>query len=93
MLRFIPNILTIGRIVLTVIFLTMLLYYPDAENKTAFMDTAFLLFVVTCITDLIDGPIARALNVTSKFGRMLVNKLPGPMTINSEANMAWITWG
>ena len=71
MLKMIPNILTIGRIVLTVVFLTMLLYYPDAENKTSFMDIAFVLFVITGITDLIDGPIARKLNVASKFGRIL----------------------
>ncbi len=71
MLKMIPNILTMGRIVLTVVFLTMLLYYPDAKNKTSFMDIAFALFVITCLTDLIDGPIARALNVTSKFGRIL----------------------
>ncbi len=71
MLKMIPNILTIGRIILTVVFLAMLLYYPGAENKTSFMDIAFVLFVITGITDLIDGPIARALNVTSKFGRIL----------------------
>lgn len=70
MLRFIPNILTMGRIVLTIIFLIMLLYYPAVKNKTSFMDTAFVLFIITCVTDLIDGPIARALNVVSKFGRM-----------------------
>jgi len=71
MLKMIPNILTISRIVLTVIFLAMLLCYPIATNKTFFMDTAFVLFVVTCLTDVIDGPIARALSVTSKFGRIL----------------------
>ena len=71
MLRLTPNILTVGRIVLTLIFLIMLLYYPTAKNKTSFLDTAFGLFVITCVTDLIDGPIARALNVVSKFGRIL----------------------
>jgi CDP-diacylglycerol--glycerol-3-phosphate 3-phosphatidyltransferase len=49
----------------------MLLYYPGAENKTPFMDIAFVLFVITGMTDLIDGPIARKLNVVSKFGRIL----------------------
>jgi len=71
MLRFIPNTLTIMRIVLTIVFLTMLLYYPAAKNKQSFLDTAFVLFVITALTDIIDGPIARALNVTSKFGRIL----------------------
>ncbi len=73
MLRFIPNILTFGRLVLTIIFLIMILYSPpaDAENRPLFLDIAFVIFVVAGLTDIIDGPIARKLNVTSKFGRMM----------------------
>ncbi len=57
------------RIVLTIVFLTILLYYPTVQNKQSFLDTALVLFVVTAGTDIIDGPIARKLNVVSKFGR------------------------
>ena len=71
MLRFIPNILTFGRFVLTIIFLTMLLCLPHVTNKSFFLDIAFVIFVVAGLTDMIDGEIARRLNVTSKFGRML----------------------
>ena len=35
------------------------------------MDIVFVLFCLAGVTDLIDGPIARKLNVTSKFGRMM----------------------
>jgi len=73
MLRFIPNILTFGRLVLTVIFLIMIICTPspDAENRAAFLDIAFVLFVIAGLTDIADGKIARKLNVTSRFGRMI----------------------
>ena len=73
MLWYIPNILTFARLVLTLVFLVMILYTPrvGAEGRTFFLDIAFIIFVIAAITDLIDGPIARRLNVTSKFGRMI----------------------
>ena len=73
MLRLIPNILTFGRFVLTIVFLIMMLYAPppDAENRAFFLDIAFVLFVIAGLTDMVDGAIARKLNVASKFGRML----------------------
>ena len=76
MLKQIPNILTFGRFVLTVIFLIMLLYSPRfyAQGELpfpGFLDIAFILFVVAGLTDMVDGAIARKLGVASKFGRML----------------------
>jgi CDP-diacylglycerol--glycerol-3-phosphate 3-phosphatidyltransferase len=71
MLKQVPNILTFGRLVLTILFLVLLLYLPYANNKTLVLDIAFTIFVVAGLTDIADGPIARKLDVTSKFGRML----------------------
>jgi len=76
MLKQIPNILTLGRFVLTVVFLIMLLYapklYADGERPFPdFLDIAFILFVIAGITDMIDGTIARLMGVASKFGRMM----------------------
>lgn len=73
MLRYLPNILTMGRFVLTVIFLLMVLWSPGipAHRYSLFIDIAFVLFVVAGLTDMADGPIARKLGVTSKFGRMV----------------------
>ena len=73
MLRQVPNILTFGRLVLTIVFLGMILYAPapDAENRAFFLDVAFVIFVIAGLTDVVDGPVARRLNVTSKFGRMV----------------------
>lgn len=76
MLKLIPNILTFGRLVLTVVFLIMVLYSPRfyAEGERpfpGFLDFAFILFVIAGLTDMVDGAIARKLNVVSKFGRMI----------------------
>ena len=71
MVRFVPNILTFSRLVLTIVFLIMILYSPGVENKGAFLTLAFVLFVIAGLTDIIDGRIARKYNVTTKFGRMV----------------------
>ena len=76
MLKLIPNILTMGRLVLTIVFLVMILlaprYYADGEVPfPGFLDVAFIIFVVAGLTDIADGIAARRLNVTSKFGRIV----------------------
>ena len=73
MWRFVPNILTFGRLVLTVVFLIMILYSPKMAkaDRAWFLDVAFVLFVIAGLTDIVDGIVARRFNVTSKFGRMV----------------------
>jgi len=73
MLKQLPNILTLGRLVLTVIFLAMLLFAPEPADpdRSLYLDLAFVLFVITGLTDIVDGKLARKFNVTSKFGRIL----------------------
>jgi CDP-diacylglycerol--glycerol-3-phosphate 3-phosphatidyltransferase len=76
MLKLLPNILTLGRFVLTVIFLIMILLAPPryAQGELPFpdfLDVAFILFVIAGLTDMVDGTIARKLGVASKFGRMM----------------------
>jgi CDP-diacylglycerol--glycerol-3-phosphate 3-phosphatidyltransferase len=83
MLKSIPNILTFGRLVLTIVFLAMILFSPRyyAEGEVpfpGFLDVAFIIFVIAGLTDMVDGYAARRLNVASKFGRMvdpLVDKI------------------
>ncbi|MFZ0034495.1 MAG: CDP-alcohol phosphatidyltransferase family protein [Sedimentisphaerales bacterium] len=83
MLKQIPNILTLGRFALTAIFLVMLLYSPRfyAQGEVpypGFLDTAFIILVIAGLTDVIDGPVARKLNIATKFGRIvdpLVDKI------------------
>jgi CDP-diacylglycerol--glycerol-3-phosphate 3-phosphatidyltransferase len=73
MLKYVPNILTFCRLVLTVVFLVMVIYAPGVPHEKVvwFWDVAFAIFVIAGVTDLIDGPIARGLGVTSKFGRIM----------------------
>ena len=73
LVRLIPNALTFARLILTLGFLVMVLYAPhtgEAKPATLLM-IAFTLFVIAGLTDIIDGPVARAFGVTSKFGRMI----------------------
>ena len=47
-------------------------YYSEGERPfPGFLDYAFILFVVSGLTDIFDGMAARRFNVTSKFGRMM----------------------
>jgi CDP-diacylglycerol--glycerol-3-phosphate 3-phosphatidyltransferase len=71
MIKQTPNILTFARLALTIVFLIMTLYSPFVANKPSFLDITFIVFLTAALTDIIDGPIARKLNVASKFGRML----------------------
>jgi CDP-diacylglycerol--glycerol-3-phosphate 3-phosphatidyltransferase len=71
MRRLIPNILTFGRLVLTIVFLGMILYSPYVANRQSFLDAAFAFFLVAGLTDIIDGITARKFNVASRFGRMM----------------------
>lgn len=72
-IKHVPNALTIGRLVLTVVFLAMVLYTPaSGEPKSSnYLLVAFILFVVTGLTDIVDGKVARMYDVTSKFGRIV----------------------
>lgn len=68
----IPNMLTFGRLVLSVVFLVMVYLSPNrAEPKWLYLDTAFVIFLIAAFTDLADGYLARKFNATSKFGRIV----------------------
>lgn len=65
-----PNILTISRIaVIPLIFVSVFQFAPF--NTFAWAMFAGILFVAASITDYLDGYLARALNQTSAFGRLL----------------------
>ena len=71
MIKLLPNILTLMRLGLSIVFLLMILYSPGVEHRSIFLDGAFILFIVAGLTDIIDGIVARRFDATSKFGRML----------------------
>jgi CDP-diacylglycerol--glycerol-3-phosphate 3-phosphatidyltransferase len=72
-IRHIPNILTVARLVMTAVILGMILYAPTLgqEKPAGILLAAFVLFVIAGLTDIVDGYIARQCNATSKFGRMV----------------------
>jgi len=71
MWKHVPNMLTFMRLGLTIVFLWMILYSPQATNRPFFLDIAFVLFVIAGFSDIVDGHIARRFNATTKFGRMI----------------------
>ncbi len=62
----IPNILTFSRVLLIPVFV-ILFYWPT--DKSNFY--AALVFVLAAFTDLLDGYLARKLDLTTKFGAFL----------------------
>ena len=66
MLKKIPNILTVGRI-LIVPFFVLAFYLPGFYGDL----TALILFVVASFTDFLDGMLARLLGQESKLGELL----------------------
>jgi CDP-diacylglycerol---glycerol-3-phosphate 3-phosphatidyltransferase len=70
-IKHVPNILTTGRLVLTGFFLWMILVSDNISNRTRFIDIAFVFFIITGLTDIVDGYIARRFDATSKYGRIV----------------------
>ncbi len=66
MKRHLPNVLTLGRIIL-VPPIVILLFFPGKLPAAA----AAAIFLVASLTDFFDGLIARRFNVESSFGRFL----------------------
>jgi CDP-diacylglycerol--glycerol-3-phosphate 3-phosphatidyltransferase len=75
MVKQMPNMLTFGRLVLSVIFLVMVYLSPNRAEphwpNWLYLDTAFAIFLVAAFTDLADGYLARKFNAASKFGRIV----------------------
>lgn len=70
-IKTVPNILTVLRLVLTGFLFWMICVSDNVENRTFFLDVAFVFFVITGLTDIVDGYVARRFDATSKFGRIV----------------------
>ena len=66
MIRKIPNILTVGRIII-VPFFVLAFYLPGFYGDL----TACVLFVIASFTDFLDGMLARMMGEESKLGELL----------------------
>jgi CDP-diacylglycerol---glycerol-3-phosphate 3-phosphatidyltransferase len=70
MYRHVPNLITILRLLLTVVFFVIL----NTNNETNFerqMWWGFVVFVVASLTDVVDGYLARKWKAESAFGRVV----------------------
>lgn len=63
----IPNILTMFRIALIPVYLRIYLNADSSEDYTL----AAVILAVSCLTDLIDGKIARKFNMVTSLGKVL----------------------
>ncbi len=66
LLQRLPNILTLSRIVLAVLF-----FFSIFSSFKLASVVALIIFTVASLTDYYDGKLARKLNVVSKFGAFL----------------------
>jgi CDP-diacylglycerol--glycerol-3-phosphate 3-phosphatidyltransferase len=85
MKKYIPNALTILRLILTPVFL-WLVFYSTSEHALAW---AWVTFVVASITDWLDGMLARKFNVISDFGK-IIDPLADKLIV--LAALAALTW-
>ena len=79
MLKKIPNILTIGRIII-VPFFVLSFYLPGFYGDL----TACVLFVIASFTDFLDGMLARMMGEESKLGELL-DQIEGIGSIRKRA--------
>ena len=79
----VPNFLTLGRVVVIPVFL----YYLDRASPKDSLYAA-LVFAAAAITDLLDGYLARKLNVVSVFGKLL-DPLADKLIV--MAGLVWMT--
>ncbi|HPD28498.1 MAG TPA: CDP-diacylglycerol--glycerol-3-phosphate 3-phosphatidyltransferase [Phycisphaerae bacterium] len=66
-----PNQITIGRLLLAIVFFICLEQYDAKAPKAWLMDFSLALFVVAALTDVIDGYLARKHNQVTSFGRLI----------------------
>jgi len=68
--RQIPNLITLTRLALTVVFFVLLNVHDDSTFLWH-MKVAFVVFLIAALTDFLDGYLARAWKVESAFGRVV----------------------
>lgn len=70
-IKIVPNFLTVLRLFLTFFLFWMIIVSDNVGNRTLFLNVAFVFFVITGLTDIVDGFVARRYDAVSKFGRIV----------------------
>src|ERR1043166_7584147 len=79
----IPNLLTIGRLILIPVFVALILSSEGGHSWPA-----AIVFGVAAVTDQIDGWLARRWHVESEFGKV-ADPLADRLMINAAAILLW----
>lgn len=66
-----PNQITIGRLILAVLFFVLLSQYSQRAPDPFLLDAAAVLFIVAALTDFLDGYLARRWRQVTMLGRVL----------------------
>jgi CDP-diacylglycerol--glycerol-3-phosphate 3-phosphatidyltransferase len=64
----IANVLTLIRLLLVPVFIVLLL--ANGGHSSGWRDWAFVAFAVACVTDLVDGDLARRRNLVTEIGKI-----------------------
>src|SRR3954463_3137369 len=72
MFRHVPNALTGLRLLLAIVFFTMLSWYQfEGRGDRWLLNLAFIVYAVALFTDFLDGYLARLWKVEGAFGRVV----------------------
>jgi len=66
-----PNRITIGRLMLAIVFFALLGRYDVRESAPWLLDVCLAIFVVAGISDIVDGYLARKYGQETSWGRVL----------------------
>jgi len=66
-----PNRITLGRLVLAIVFVALLAQYAHRTPETWKLDAAWALYIIAAATDFLDGYIARKYGLITPLGRVL----------------------
>ena len=70
--RQIPNLITTARLVLSIVFFSLLSWYQyEGRGHSTLLTWAFFICLIAIFTDYIDGYLARRWKVESGFGRVV----------------------
>lgn len=72
MYRQVPNAITVGRLLLALVFFVLLSFYQyEGRGDPTLLNIAFAVYLVALFSDFLDGYLARRWQVVTRFGRIV----------------------
>jgi len=89
-----PNQLTVGRIGLAAVFFTLLgIYDSTAAWGPWVLNSAFIVYLLAGVTDVLDGHLARKWHLTTAFGRIADPFVDKVLVVGAFAMLAGSNYG